>query len=267
MDFIKKHYEKVVLAVALLALIGSAAFLAFKASALSQEVAETIRSPKPKGRSLEPVDIGPYTNAIACLQAPPLWADAPADMFATGDRLISETRPATDTGPVHPKDPVVLLAISRRPFKLIFKSYMGDGQNFAVNFVTRSRTFFVASVDMEIADQFEHTGYFIKQFSRTNEVQNIAGVGPRDVDASFLIIQRESDEPIKLVLNRLTEEKEPVATVQCAEGNQTYSVSRGQEFQCGGKTYIVVDITSTQLIIMDKQTREKLTITTAIVGR
>jgi hypothetical protein len=265
MDFIKKHYEKVVLAAALLALIGSAAFLAFKASALSQEVAETIRSPKPKGRPLEPTDIGPYTNAIACLQAPPVWADA-ADMFATGDRLISETRPVVE-GPVHPKDPVVLLGISRRPFKLMFKSYMGEGQNFAVNFLTRSRTFFVAEVGMEIADQFERTGYFIKKFVRTNEVQNIPGVGPREVDTSFLIIQHEGDEPITLVLNRPTEEKEPVASVQCAEGNQTYAVSRGQKFDCSGKTYIVVDITSTQLIIMDKQSREKSTINPAIGGR
>jgi hypothetical protein len=258
MDLIKKHYEKVILATALLALIGSAAFLAFKATALSEEVTETIRSPKPKGRPLEPVDIGPYTNAISCLQAPPVWAEGP-DLFPTGDRDVT---PASATTPVpeKPKDPIVLLNISRKPFKLMFMSYMGEGQDFAINFVNRSRTFFVPKVGMEIGDRFGGTDYIIKKFERKTKTETLPGIPPHDVDVSELTIQHEGEDPIVLVLNRLTEEKEPVATVQCTEGGQTMQVSRKQTFDCGGKSYIVVDITSTQLIIMGKQSREKLTI-------
>jgi hypothetical protein len=260
MDFIKKHYEKIVLAGALVALIGSAAFLAFKASALNEEVEGTIRTPKPKGRLLEPVDIGTYTNAIGCLQAPPVWADGP-DFFSTGD--VDKT-PVNIAAPIiqEPTKPqIVLQSISRKPFKLIFQSYMGDGKNFAINLVTRSRTFFVPEVGMKIADRFEETGYVIRKFEHKTATENVPGLGQREVDVSELTIQHEGDDPIVLVLNRLTEEKEPVATIQCTEGNQTLQVSRQQSFDCGGKSYIVVDITSTQLIIMDKKSREKLTIT------
>ena len=262
MDFIKKHYEKIVLAAALVALIGSAAFLAFKVSALSEEVTEAIRS-RPKGKPLEPVDIAVYTNAIVRLQAPPTWNDS-SDMFQTGDK-------ETHTGPDIPlpptSEPYNVLGISRRPFKLIFKSYTGDGRNFQVNFLTRARTFIVAEVGMEIADHFERTGYFIKNFERKIEQQQVPGVGAREVDVSELIIQHEGDDPIKLVLNRETQEKEPVASIQCAEGGQLRLASRQQEFTCGDKTYIVVDITSTQLIIMDKLSKEKHTISVPGIGK
>jgi hypothetical protein len=264
MDFIKKHYEKIVLAAALLALIGSAAFLAFKASALSEEVSETIRSPKPKGRPLEPVDIGTYTNAIVSLQAPPTWGDGP-DLFAAGDRIIKEviTGPAiTPTA-----EPYVVQGVSRRPFKLMFKSYTGDGRSFQINFLNFSRTFFVAEVGMRIADQFGDTAFYMKKFEHKTEVVNVPGVGPREVDVSELTIQREGEDPIVLVLNRVTEEKLAAASVQCSAGGQTYTVSRGQEFECGGKTYIVVDITPTQVIIMDKLTKERHIHSTSGVGR
>lgn len=265
MDFIKKHYEKIVLAVALVALIGSAAFLAFKVSALSEEVTDAIRS-RPKGKPLEPVDIGIYTNAIACLQAPPMWNDGP-DMFQTGERVLA-TKDPVGGAPVQPThDPYTLREISRRPFKLIFKSYTGDGQNFAINFLTRARTFFVAEVGMEIADKFEQTGYFIKKFEQKNVVQEVPGVGKRELDASELTIQYAADEPIKLVLNRETQEKEPVASIQCTEGGQLRLASRQQEFTCGDKIYIVVDITSTQLIIMDKLSKEKHTVSVPGIGK
>jgi len=263
MDFIKKHYEKIVLAVALVALIGSAAFLAFKVSALNEEVTAAIRS-RPKGKLLEPGDIGIYTNAIACLQAPPMWNDGP-DMFHTGD--IDKTPAGGDKPPVPlppGKEDYTVLGISRRPFKLIFKEYTGDGHNFQVNFVTRARTFIVADVGMEIADKFEQTGYFIKKFEKKTVEQNVPGVGPRELDVSELTIQHEGDEPIKLVLNRETQEKEPVASIQCAGGGQLRQASRQQEFTCGDKTYIVVDITSTQVIIVDKLTKEKRTIRPAV---
>ena len=195
-----------------------------------------------------------------------MWNDGP-DMFQTGERVLAtrDPGPGTPLPPTH--DPYTLLGISRRPFKLIFKSYTGDGQNFAINFLTRARTFFVAEVGMEIADKFEQTGYFITNFVQKTVVQEVPGVGKRELDASELTIQHAGDEPIKLILNRETQEKEPVASIQCTEGGQLRLASRQQEFTCGDKIYIVVDITSTQLIIMGKQSREKLTINTAVVGR
>jgi len=265
MDFIKKHYEKIMLAVALVALIGSAAFLAFKVSSLNEEVSEAIRS-RPKGKLLEPGDVGNYTNAIAYLQAPPIWNEGP-DPFNTGDIVIPPKGGGPDVPQPPTKDPYAVRDVFRRPFKLIFKSYTGDGHNFQVNFVTYSRTFFVPEVGDEIADRFGQTGYFIKKFEQKTDTVNVPGVGPREVDVSELTIQHAGDEPIKLILNRETQEKEPVASIQCAEGGQLRQASRQQEFTCGDKTYIVVDITSTQLIIMDKLSKEKHTISVPGVGK
>jgi hypothetical protein len=255
MDFIKKHYEKIILSVALLALIGAAGFLAFKASALSEEVSETIRSPKPKGKPLEPLDVGAYTNAIVSLQAPPTWADGP-DPFYTIDIVTKEATPVTPVTPT--ADPYTVVGVSRRPFKLMFKEYQGEGRRFQINVLeTPPRTYFVEEVGMPITDQFGNTGYSIKKFERKSQTINVPGIGPREVDVSELTIQHEGEDPVLLVFNRITEEKQPVATVQCAAGSQIYSVSRQQEFSCGGKTYIVVDITPTQVIIMDKLSKEK----------
>jgi hypothetical protein len=255
MDFIKKHYEKVVLAVALLALIGAAGFLAFKASALSEEVSETIRSPKPKGRALDALDIGAYTNAIASLQGPPTWADA-TDPFHCGDIILREAIQApqivTSTA-----EPYTVLGVNRRPFKLIFKEYQGEGRRFQINVLTiPPRTYFVEEVGMPITDQFGVTGFKIIKFEHKTVTINVPGIGPREVDASELTIQKEGEDPIVLVFNRVTEEKLPVASIQCTGGSIVYP-SRGNEFDCGGKTYIVVDITPTQVIIMDKLSKEK----------
>jgi hypothetical protein len=265
MDFIKKHYEKIALAGALLALIASAVFLAIKVSALSEEVEGAIHR-KPKGRTLEPGDVGLYTNAIARILQPPLWTDNNVDMFRTGE--IDITPKTTDGGTITPTlEPYRVLEVTRRPFKLIFKSYTGDGHNFQINFVTHARTFFIAEVGMEIADKFGNTGYVIKKFERKQVTQQVPGVGPREVDVSELTIQRNGDDPIVLPYNRLVEEKEPVATIQCTDGGRELYLSRQQEFSCGSKTYIVVDITPTQVIIMDKLSKEKRTHSVSGIGR
>ena len=63
MDFLKKHYEKVTLAAALILLIVSAVLLALKVSALSTELEEAPRrAPKPELTAHTPLQI--YSNAI-----------------------------------------------------------------------------------------------------------------------------------------------------------------------------------------------------------
>ncbi len=256
MEFIKKHYEKILLVVTLLVLIGSAAFLVFKVSALSEEIADAPHRPKPKGQSAQPGDLAVYSNALASLQSPPLWQDR--------GPLFPETKILFE-----PKTNIVLVAtnqiavlqIEHKPFKLIFRSYTGHGQNFQVDFLTGRRSFFVEKVGMEIADKFGGTGYVISKFEQKftpvfNKSLNVTN----EVDISELTIQHPGEDPIVMVLNTVKEEKEPVATVQCPDGVQSFLVRRGQEFKCIGKTYNVVDITSTQVIILEKISKEKRTI-------
>ena len=83
------------------------------------------------------------------------------------------------------------------------------------------------------------------------------------VDVSELTIQRPGEKQITLVLNREAQEEEPVATLRCEStvgGSADFRVRRGQQFNCGGKSYKVVDITSNGMIIIDIQTEEKRTL-------
>ena len=55
MDFIKKHYEKIILAVVLLGLAGAAAYLPFLVSSIRVELEESIRPTKAK--EFQPKDL------------------------------------------------------------------------------------------------------------------------------------------------------------------------------------------------------------------
>ena len=80
MDFLKKHYEKILLAVALLALIVSAIVLALRINAYSSDLEQ---APSPGGR-VAPAPHAPletYSNAIVQLARPPLWTNETRNPF------------------------------------------------------------------------------------------------------------------------------------------------------------------------------------------
>jgi hypothetical protein len=259
MDFLKKHYEKIALAAALLILIVSAISLALKVGALSAEIQEAPRRPKPKGASVKPTDLGDYTNAIVSLKEPTVWVIDPSGMFGEGIRKFSPdaavTPVFTNTGPR-----IVLLRVAHRPFKLRFDAYSGNGANFQLNFQFRSRTFFVPAIGMEVGDQFEHTGYILTKFEPKTCRAVVPGVGEREVDCSEVVLKRPDENPIVLALGRPAEEEEPVATITCGGELRPREVRRGQDFECEGVTYNVVDIALRQMIIVEKQTGKKHTI-------
>jgi hypothetical protein len=262
MDFIKKHYEKILLAAALIVLIGSAGFLAFRASALSQEVSTAQFRPKPKVKTVQPGDMGSYSNAIASLLSPALWQTRDVDPFGS-KRIVIDSGPPKAI-PVQ-GDPIAVAQIIRQPFKLIFRSYTGQGENFQVDFLTGRRSFFVRKVGDKVADQFGDTTYVTTRFEpKTKTVFNRGLSTNLEVDVSQLTIQHPGDDSIVMPLNKVVEEKEPVAMAQCAGGVQQFQIRRGQDFDCGTNTYNVVDITSTQVIIVDKLTKEKRTIKPAV---
>jgi hypothetical protein len=259
MDFIKRHYEKIVLAAALLILIVSAVLLALKVGALSTEIQEGPRR-RPKGEPFKSTDLGPFSNAIASLKWPALWTNDPGTMFPTVVPTNQLPQPdiPVPTNAVGPK--IALAAITRRPFKLRFDAYSGKGENFQLNFQFRPRTFFVPTVGEAVGDQFETTGYILAKFEQKTCREEVHGVGERDVDCSAVILQRANEKPITLVLGKPTQEEEPIAKVVCGTDPRQLEVRRGLEFVCEGVPYKVVDINSTQVIILDRQSGETHTI-------
>jgi len=124
MDFLKKHYEKITLAGALILLIVSAVLLAMKVSALSTELNEAPRrAPKPE-----------LTRTFLCKSFrmpywrwadPPIWSTN-ADLTISARRL----RAAKTNDYGHISIPTnglpILVASVHKPFTLLFKTYSYD---------------------------------------------------------------------------------------------------------------------------------------------
>jgi sorbitol-specific phosphotransferase system component IIA len=261
MEFLKKHYEKIVLAAALLVLIGSAVMLSVMVSAAGSALNEGPRRP-PKGETIAHLSLDGYSNALVRLAEPVLWTQMPQDPFNTAAAEAPDI--AVPLPPPGPEElPVQLLRVQREPFKLRFEAYSGEGRAFQLNLQFRPRTFFVEKVGDEVADRFERTGYIITRFERKT-TNIVTRVGPRELDVSELTLQHPGEEPIVLVLGKEAVEREPVATIRCGASALTSQVRRGQRFDCEGNTYIVVDIKPTQMIIVDAQSEEKHIIDLAV---
>ena len=260
MDFLKKNYEKIVVAVALLALIVSAILLALKISSLNSELEATpIAASKVGAVPRAPVEI--YSNAILALAQPPLWTNVPVKMF--DPKTIGPVfQPAASND-----FPVILMKVARMPFKLLFMTYSYDastnvGYNFQINFQFRKRTFFTRAIGDGIKDRYEDTGYRIVKFEKKSALVNDPSLGgKRDKDLSELTVQHAGNNPVQLVLGQEAEEHEPVAQVRCTSAGPTQDYRRGQLIECQHKTYriidIVVDSDPKRMVIVDTQTQQE----------
>jgi hypothetical protein len=265
MDFLKKHYEKIVLAVALVALIVSAVVLALRVNEISSEGpamrTTTHSAPSPH------VPLTSYSNAIQELAEPPLWTNVAVEPFKpipTGPVISTPLSTNTNTTVT---EPVILLSVVRKPFKLLFMTYSYDattgGYNFQINFQFRSRTFFIPAIGDVIKDHYEDTGYRIVKFEQKSKLVDDPTLGTkRDKDVSELTVQHEGSDPVVLVVGRESEDQEPVALVRCAGDLQTTEYRRGQSLTCKGITYkvISIDINPNQMVILNTQTQEQHTI-------
>jgi len=264
MDFLKKHWEKVLLTVVLLALIVAAAVLVMKVESLRDELAEAPRRPRKKSEPATVVDRAPYTAAIEQLQKPFQW-DGPPVAFIPADIKVETD---IDTQIVKRVECEILLnRVIRVPFKMNFKAYVGDGRNFQVDLLGQGFTFFVENVGDPIRD----TGYRVARFEKKFITVLDASLN-REVerDVSELTIERPGEKPKILTVGREAVEEEPIATVVCqptaVSGGEptTFRLRRGQSFACCNKTYNVVDITSRQMIIKEPESEEKRAISLTV---
>ena len=264
MDFLKKHYEKVLLAVALVALIVSAILLALRINALSSDL-EQAPNPVPKVAPAPHAVLGTYSNALAQLAQPPLWTNVPVELFKPIPIGPVFTNPAPGT--FTNEFPVILMSAGRKPFKLLFKTYSYDagtneGYNFQINFQFRARTFFISRVNDPIKDRYEDTGYRIAKFEKKSVNVNDPTLGrSREKDVSELTVQREGGKPKVLVLSQEAVDEEPVALVRCGVEGQNFERRIGQSIECRRKVYKVVDIVvdsdPKRMVIVDTQTQEQ----------
>jgi len=261
MDWLKKYYEKILLAGALLLLILVAAGLAFKIKSITT----SLYLAGPGNKPLAAVDLSPYSNAMANLKTPPRWTHPnPEVMFPPVPPAITNI-----TGPTAPL--FTLESVVRKPFVLRFLAYnQSSKNNFQVNFLAEDqrtvlRSFFVGKVGMEIADRFGKTGYFVTKYEyKTKKVQR-SGITLTE-DRSELTVQHEGEDPILLVHTEPTTYPKRYARILLRDQAEPIEVPAGETFQFRGRNYKVIDILDKEVVIEDIQSGKKLKCTPAPVG-
>src|SRR5579862_5532455 len=118
MDFLKKHYEKIILAAALVFLIASAIYLALKVSALNSELSE-VENHGARPQLTPHVALATYSNAIHEVQNPPTWD---TNVYV---RVFDQRAPAPKVLAIDPaslsNNLPILVAVVHKPFTLLFK--------------------------------------------------------------------------------------------------------------------------------------------------
>jgi hypothetical protein len=261
MNFLKKHYEKIILALALLVLIGTTVYLAHMGGALSAQVQQAAGPVAPRGsKGVTPVPLAVYENARHSLEMPTLWTLPASNMFPPVNP--DTTTPVIVT--THQPD-VVLLQVLREPFKLLFQAYAWDdatkeGRNFQINFLTKQRTFFVERTGQQVPDTTETNRYLLAKFEHKIKLVSVPGIAAQQPhDISELTLKRGDEDPIVLVVKQVTEPN-PMALLSCRASPEPLRVRRDESFVCVGRNYKVIDITPTQVIILDIKSGEKQTL-------
>jgi hypothetical protein len=264
MDWLKKYYEKILLAGALLLLIVVATGLVFKIKSIETN----LRLPEQGNKTVITVDLTPYSNAVAALKTPPQWSSPNAAALFPPVPVKAATNKVVEIEP--PKGPIITLdSIVRRPFTLQFKAYIWDdkakeGRNFQVNFITENRSFFVEKAGVEIADRHGKTGYTITKFDHKIAMVEVPGINSKmEQDTSELTVKHEGEDPIVLILGKVATYPKRYARIQCPE--KLIEAGKGDVFETGDKTYKVIDITDKEVIILDNKSGEKQTLTPGMV--
>jgi hypothetical protein len=72
MEFLKKHYEKIVLCVVLLGLAGAAVWMRSAIQNVRQQLVDVPEGPPPKTTPLAPIDLGPDQKSLEQITNPPI---------------------------------------------------------------------------------------------------------------------------------------------------------------------------------------------------
>jgi hypothetical protein len=277
MEFLKRYYEKIVLIVVLLGLIGSTGYLIWQTMGLAGGTDESLGRISSKDATL-PIDTAMYDKTIKQMASPVLWESDPNQMFRTekpkppdpgGGGPTSGPPPVLKCDPAPP--PVYFRDVGYEPFNLMFMTYSYDDKknlayNFQLNFDKRGITYFIANVGDTIKQRLgeDNTGYVIVGFERI--ITNVVGpVGPVGLDLSTLTVQAPGEEPLKLQVKEAAKTREPYAWAGCQWCNtntltvvsgQPKFVRRGSTVLCGTNTYNVIDIKTNQMIIVEPSKAE-----------
>jgi hypothetical protein len=256
MDLLKRHFEKILLGIALVALIASAVYLSLQVDQLRERINTSAGSGALKGSPVKPINLAPYQTALQSLHKPDQWTgqvalfpptDAPSFITVVGDVPYQRQKPK-------------YVGNYRPLFPLMFMDYSGEGYNFQINIRDRRYSFIVPQVGDYISNRYENTGWQLVKFDRQVEQVYRPDIDrTNNVDTSQITLAKPGVEPIVLALRKPADQPgEIIGYWSCEkDGAARKQVRKGETIECDGATYKVVDITLQQMIIVDLKSKDQ----------
>ena len=266
MDFVKKHYEKILLTVVLLGLVGALGFLPIMINNDQEQVkkmTEVVLNPKPQ--PLPPLDLARQTNAFDRLQAP-YSLD-----FSSTNKLFNplqwQRKPNGDLIPVKPGlvGPDAAAVTKKAPLYTIITLDSIDTNSIATNEVTAR---YVMSVERQAAAVPGQRG----------KRQHYASVSEKIDAFTIRTVKGSLDNPAQLELTLLLADSGEQVTVskdkpfRRVDGytadlkydpeNKKWAAQRlGADLKFYGDDYIIVAINQDSVILLARSNQKKTTLT------
>lgn len=245
MEFLKSHYEKVILGVVLLALAGVAAWLPMKIEADKDEVNALKNIPQSKPQPVEATDLTPAKEIQSKTANPPKANFAgnhnlfnPVLWIKTPDGQLEKITDTDGFGPSR----VVIDAITPLNFIIEYeKKTNTSGYNFQV---TREHA--------ERVNDRRKRGVYMSARNLKNDVFSIAEVrGPEDDPLAFELVLNDTNERI------VVSSSKPYHTTNGYAADLTYPLEKKtwkdvrlkQPLIFAGDTNIVVDINPNEVLL------------------
>lgn len=256
MDFIKKHYEKVLLSVVLLGLAVAAALLPMKVSSIREEISKSIPNPKPK--PFQPYDLSTNQVILDRLHKPPPFTLSGAHNVFNPVRW--QKRPDGELLKVqHGKEagPSALEVVKITPLRTILTFEGANGVGDAL----RYRVGLTREADKTPANRAKKTlplalgnrslGVGLKEIKGSKEA-------PSDLVLEIEggeIIQISAEKPFTKTAGYMADLKYP------PENNRIFKNMRvDQTFTLSGETYNIVAITEAEIVVSAKSSSKRTTV-------
>lgn len=267
MEFLKKHYEKIALAIVSLVMIVTAFTLVGRMGGEEKKLPAIDKNIAPA----KPLDTNELMQISALLKNPPAWGtnDGPRPFIPdiwvwNGKEVFRPTKePIRDIPTGDPADELEWWAASRTfPVKFMsVASTVGTNKVFAIN-LPGAGTKFVKIGDPPIKQLIYGTmeEFVVLRYEEKKVEWFNPKVGAKQVtDVSELTLQRKSAGTVKeilLVVGKEVLESEPVARYRSnATGEQSIELKRGSKFDYKGNKYELLRLDTSQPILIFKDVK------------
>jgi hypothetical protein len=261
MDFVKKHYEKIILSAVLAGVVGFLVFLPFLISSDQRALAEIIKyQTNPKVTPLPPLDLTRQTAAIQSVQTPPQFD------FSTTNRIFNP------------------LEWKKGPDGAIFPIKNGNETGAGAAVVTKITPLYLNITFDSVETNGESPRYVIgvehqaaaNQAARRKQ-QRYVSVGEKKDFFTLLSVKGDATDPSALVLkfndggDTVTISKDkPYQRVDAYVADLKYELEKPPKFfsgrrvgsmlSFGGEEYIVVAVSADEVILSAQSNQKKTTL-------